>query len=191
MTRIKLMANIRFILGVTILSYTLFRHFYFGYGWSVWPLYIAAAMLFLVHFRAGSVWMAAQSLFKGDIDKASQWLEAGPGPKFMAKRNKAYYFFAKGLIALHRKELQEGAQLLQKSLDTGLARRNEQAMSHLNLAQVYYVQKDRALAEQHIWKARNLEPKDLLLSKKIEETEDAISKMPVGSGNGHDTLKLN
>lgn len=191
MLRIRLMANIRFILGVTILSYTLFRHLYFGYSWSVWPLYISAALLFLVHFRAGSVWMAAQALFKGEVDKAEEWLKAGPSPQFMAKRNKAYYFFAKGIIALHRKELDEGAKLLHQSLDTGLARRNEQAMSHLNLAQVYYVKKDRALAEQHIRTARDLKPKDLLLSKKIEETEEAIAKMPVGSGNGHDKLTFN
>lgn len=188
MTRIKLMANIRLLLAIIILSYTIFRHLYFGYIWSVWPLYISVILLLLVHFRAGSIRMAAQVLFQGEVDKAEQWLDAGPSARFLTKRNKAFYFFARGLIALHRKELDKGAELLHKSLDLGLARRNEQAMSHLNLAQVYYVQKDRARAEQHIRQARDLNPKDLMLSKKIEETESAIALMPVGSGNGHDKL---
>ena len=109
---------------------------------NAWPLFLGAVLLWVTHFLFGSVWVAFNALKRGQIQKATNLINSIKRPEWLVKRNRAYYFFTKGLIDLQNKALESGEKNLLEALNIGLEKNTDLALINLNLAHIYYLRKN-------------------------------------------------
>ena len=165
--------RIRFLLVLLFLGLGIVFTFRDGFSAS-WYFYVAALLLFITHFVFGSVWAAFSKLRKGKLLEAEVLINQIKKPEWLAKPNRTYYHFIKGMIALQSKELAEGEKQLKIALDRGLKTNNDNAMAALNLAHICYVGKRQEEAKGFILKAKTYNPDDLLIKEKLKEMEMAM-----------------
>ena len=165
--------RIRFLLILLFFGLGLFFSFREGFNAS-WYFYVAALLLFITHFVFGSVWAAFSQLRKGKILEAEVLINQIKKPQWLARQNRTYYHFIKGMIALQHKELPEGEKHLNLALDRGLKTNNDNAMAALNLAHICFVEKRPEDAKSYIEKAKSYNPDDLLIKEKLKEMDKVL-----------------
>ena len=143
---------------------------------GAWYLYAASAILLATHFLFGSVWAAFRKLRRGKLDEAEVLLNDIHRPKWLAKSPRAYYHFARGMIALQKKELPEGEKHLLEAMNTGLRTENDSALAALNLAHIYYVEKRVDDSKSYLARAKSFDSNDLLIRENIEKLEKALAQ---------------
>jgi hypothetical protein len=148
--------------------------------WSLALILIVGYLLF------GTVNGALFMLNTAKVKEAEKLLAQTYKPEWLFKSHKAYYYFTKGLISLHKVNkadgsealyLKEGEEFLLMSLDLGLPRKQERAMAYLNLAAITLRRKDKAKTEEYYLGLKANETDNLRLQKSIEELEAALKKM--------------
>lgn len=142
---------------------------------NAWPLYVAALILLATHYLLGMVWIAFNLLKKGKVEQAEDLINQVKKPAWLIRRNRAYYFFTKGLINLQKKELKQGEENLQLALNTGLSNVNDLALVNLNLAHIYYLRKKFDKARNHLEEAKAQNSGDLLIKDNILKLEKAMA----------------
>lgn len=142
---------------------------------NAWPLFMGAILLWVTHFLFGSVWVAFNALKRGQIQKATNLINGIKRPEWLVKRNRAYYFFTKGLIDLQNKALESGEKNLLEALNIGLEKNTDLALINLNLAHIYYLRKKFDSARQHLQEAKSLNADDLLIKENIDKLEKAMA----------------
>lgn len=149
-------------------------------------MWILALILSLGFIFFGTVNGALFMLNRGQVLEAEKLLAQTYKPEWLFKSHKAYYFFTKGLLALHKVNemggndnlyLKEGEENLLKSLEIGLSRKQERAMAYLNLASVALRNRDKVKMQEYYNGAKENETGDLRLQKSLEDLELAIKKM--------------
>lgn len=126
------------LLLIVISALAAIYHFFQG------NLYIgflfSAGILFLAYgyFRYGSVWSAFQHLTRGNNEKAEQLINSVKYPNLLSKQQKAYYFFAKGILHQNKNNLDEAEKFYLQSLESGLRISNNESIVNLNLANIYH-----------------------------------------------------
>ncbi|MEO1517248.1 MAG: hypothetical protein AAFV95_19640 [Bacteroidota bacterium] len=143
---------------------------------GAWYLYAASAILLVTHILFGSVWVAFRNLQKGKLDEAEVLLNGIRRPQWLAKSPRAYYHFTKGMIALQKKELDEGAKHLEQAMETGLRTGNDSALAALNLAHICYVEKRVDESKGFLKKAKSFDSNDLMIRQNIEKLEKALAQ---------------
>ena len=141
-----------------------------------WYLYATAATLLLTHFLFGTVWTAFSKMRKGKMIEAETLLNQIRRPEWLAKRPKAYYHFIKGVIALQKKDLDNGNLFLNKALDLGLRSETDKALANLNLAHIAYTQKRPLEARKYLENAKACKTDDLMLKENLKKLEGVLSK---------------
>ena len=142
---------------------------------NAWPLYLAALILLVSHYLFGMVWVAFNQLKKGKLVQAEQIIQQIKKPEWLIKRNRAYFYFTKGLINLQRKDLEAGEQNLRRALDLGIKRESDVALINLNLAHIYYLRKKFDNARKHLEHAKAQNSGDLLIKDNIVKLERAMA----------------
>lgn len=145
--------------------------------WLSLALWVSAMLLMLMHFRFGPIVGVLRALGRGDVDGAEAMLNGIKRPEWLAKTYKAYYHFARGLIAFRRNEVENGKQCFLTAMDIGLPGKYERAISSLNLAHAYYIEKNKEKTLEYLQKAREIKSDDLFLKNRIEELAQATEKM--------------
>ncbi|MCG8326359.1 MAG: hypothetical protein MI974_01680 [Chitinophagales bacterium] len=140
-----------------------------------WYLYAAAGLLLFSHLFFGNVWLAFNFLKRGEVLKAQQTLKHTWAPNLLFKSNKAYYFFTQGMIFLQSKQLDKAKPLLEKACDLKLKHNNDNALAHLNLAHIHFVQKNKAEAIKNLEAAKAFNPSDLMIKDNLKKMEAAMS----------------
>jgi len=149
-------------------------------------MWILALILILGYLFFGTVNGALFMLNRGQVDEAEKLLNQTYKPEWLMKSHKAYYFFTKGLLALHKVNtvggsetlyLKEGEAFLLKSLTIGLSRKQEKAMAYLNLAAVALRHQDKVKVQEYYMRAKENETGDLRLQKSLEDLDAAIKRM--------------
>jgi tetratricopeptide (TPR) repeat protein len=143
-------------------------HLRLGLG-HAWYLYVAGALLMLSHVLLGNVWQAFSALKRGRPAQAKMLLGQTWAPRLLLPSNRAYYYFAKGMLLLQDKQLPESEQCLTQAVSLGLKHNNDNALAYLNLAHIAYVQKDRLKAQGALDAARRFEPSDLMIKEGLEK----------------------
>ena len=139
------------------------------------PLFLGAILLLVTHFLFGSVWVAFNHLKRGNPMKAEMIVNQIKRPEWLIKRNRAYYYFIKGMIDLQNKDLEDGEKNLLTSLETGMEKPTDKALVNLNLAHIYYLRKKFDSARKHLAEAKAQEVNDLLIKDNIEKLEKAMA----------------
>lgn len=139
-------------------------------------LWAVSLVLILGHLRHGSMIGVLRALGQGRSDKAERLLAEISRPDLLSRRYRAYYHFARGLLATQRKEHETVKVAFNKALEIGLKGRQERAVSYLSLARVAYTEKDRENAKNYLEKTKENQTKDLFLKRRIEELEAALKR---------------
>ena len=149
-------------------------------------MWLMALILISGYLLFGTVNGALYMLNRAKAEEAEKLLAQTYKPEWLFKSHKAYYYFTKGLILLHKVNkpskndalyLLEGEEHLLKSLDFGLPRKHERAMAYLNLAAVAIRKKDKTKAQEYYDGVKENETDNLRLQKSLEELQAAISKL--------------
>jgi tetratricopeptide (TPR) repeat protein len=143
---------------------------------QAWYLYAAAALLILSHLFLGNVWQAFSMLKRGKPAKAEKMLGHTWAPGLLLKSNRAYYYFTQGMLHLQREELDTARPLLEQATQLQLRYANDNALAHLNLAHIHFVQKNKTEAAQHLATAKSFEPTDLMIKDNLEKMQQALSR---------------
>ncbi len=167
------LSSLRFLLIFLFLGLGFITHFRFGIE-AAWLFYAGGSLLLITHLFFGDVWLAFRQLQHGQVKSAKSLLARTALPKLLVKRNRAYYNFGKGLIALHEKEMELAKTYIMEALKLGLFRANDRALAQLNLAHLYYVQQDYDQARQYLEAAKSEKVKDLMLQQQLEKLEQAL-----------------
>ncbi len=170
-----LLYRIRFILIFLFLAIGAYIHWRVGIG-AAWMSYAAASILLFTHYLFGNVWIAFRLIQRGQLAEANQLLDQIRYPRFLVKRNRAYYHFGRGLLALHTAEHTEGKVHLEHAMELGLFRANDRALALLNLAHIQFVQGDYLQAAAWRQKALDEAPTDLLLKENLEKLGRALAE---------------
>jgi predicted Zn-dependent protease len=139
-----------------------------------WYLYVTAGILLLTHFLFGTVWSAFSKMRKGNMIEAETLLNQIRKPEWLAKRPKAYYHFIRGVIALQKKDLDEGAKFLKKAIALGLRNNTDAALANLNLAHIAFTQKRPTEAMKYLQDAKACNANDLMIKENLLKLEKAI-----------------
>lgn len=139
-----------------------------------WYLYVTAAILMLTHFLFGTVWTAFSKMRKGKMIEAETLLNQIRRPEWLAKRPKAYFHFIKGVIALQKKELDEGAISLKKAVELGLRNETDTALANLNLAHIAFSRKRHVEAKKYLHNAKVCKTDDLMIKQNLKQLESAL-----------------
>ncbi len=168
-------SRIRFFLIFSFLGLGFLLHWKTGIRGASY-LYAAAAVLIMTHLLFGSVWEAFNFLKRGRPDKAEKILSLVRFPALLVRRNRAYYYFTKGMLRLQDKELDEAKPLLREADRLGLSRPVDRALLQLNLAHIFYVENDYEQARHYLEAARSQRADDLLIRDNLAKLEKALNE---------------
>lgn len=141
---------------------------------AAWMLYASAAILLVIHLLFGDVWTAFRLLQRGKPKVAEKLINRTAWPKLLIRRNRAYYYFTRGLLQLHYKFMDEGKRNILRGLDLGLYRANDRALAFLNLAHAAYVQKKWQESEEYRALAAAEAPTDLMIRDQLDKLKLAL-----------------
>ncbi|MFT5167552.1 MAG: hypothetical protein ACI8P3_002790 [Saprospiraceae bacterium] len=166
--------RIRFLLIFFFLVLGIILHVQLGLS-SAWYLYLSVFILLGTHFLFGNIWAAFSMLKKGKIEEAETLVNQIKRPEFLAKKPRAYYHFIKGMIALQQEELKEGEIHLVQALERGLRSPNDNALTALNIAHIYFKQEKLDPCRSYLKQSKAFKPNDLMIKQKIEELERVLA----------------
>ncbi|MEM6724075.1 MAG: hypothetical protein AAF598_08555 [Bacteroidota bacterium] len=164
--------KLRLILGYLILLYGIIYTVEAGIQYS-WIVFLCGITILLIHFRFGAVWGAFRQLKIGNIEKAEQLIHHIKRPEWLARRARAYFFLVEGISALHSQDLDTGKEALTKALDMGIRSDTDQGLAMINLAQIYFLEKDYEQSDKWLAKGLKLQA-DLNLLKRMEEMQKTV-----------------
>ncbi|GJM36231.1 MAG: hypothetical protein DHS20C18_52320 [Saprospiraceae bacterium] len=167
-----LYSRLRYALIFLVLTLGLILHWQLGFA-NAWYMYVAGVVLLATHFLFGSVWTAFRVLKKGRPLEAEQILGFTQFPELLMRRNRAYYHFTYGMIELQRKALSRAENHLKKAIDLKLDSANDRALAALNLAHLYFVQKNPNDCHHYLQQAKQEKASDLMIKDQIEKLETA------------------
>lgn len=168
-----LYTKLRFGFILLFITLGIVLHTQMGFG-NAWFFYLAAFILLFTFFLFGNVWLAFRLLKQGKPVQAEQLLNLIPKPEWLIRRNRAYYFFTKGMIYLQKKELGASEYHIKQALELGLQSKNDKALASLNLAHIYFVQKDHANAKVFLEQAQSFQSDDLMIKEHLDQLKAAL-----------------
>ena len=140
----------------------------------------AAILIFFGHYRYGTVYEAFQYLKKENYVKAEKLINQIQKPEWLAKGQKSYFHFTKGVIATQKDNFDLGFSELSKALELGLRTENDTSIVLLNLANIELERKNMKSAKAFITKVRSLNLKPGVLSE-TNRIENEINSQLKGS----------
>lgn len=167
------MLNIRSVFVVVLFVLGTFFHFKFGFE-NAWYFYLTAIFLVLTQLFLGNVWQAFAALKKGDTERVGKIINGIAFPKLLIKRNRAYYYFVKGMLHLQQKDLAAAKSNLLAANQLGLFRANDQALCLLNLAHIHYVENDFAQSKKYMEQAKLTPSNDLMIKEHLQKLEKSL-----------------
>ena len=167
------MLSIRSVFVVVSFVLGTFFHFKFGFE-NAWYFYLTAIFLVLTQLFLGNVWQAFAALKKGDTERVGKIINGTAFPKLLIKRNRAYYYFVKGMLHLQQKDVAAAKSNLLAANQLGLFRANDQALCLLNLAHIHYVENDFAQSKKYMEQAMAIPSDDLMIKEHLQKLEKSL-----------------
>ena len=152
------------LLAISLAGFTFWANLYVG----IMALLLALLMIYS-HFKQGNIVPALMALRNGNIPAAEQALASIKRPDYLSKRYQGYYYFASGLVDFYHKRIAQGCENLEKALTFGLKNKTELSITHLNIAQGAYMQKDYEKSRKHMELCQAQNPTDLHIKQRLEE----------------------
>ncbi|UKN00418.1 DUF2892 domain-containing protein [Paracrocinitomix mangrovi] len=151
---------IKVLLTLGSLGFTVYL---FGDGSYVWGSFMVLVSVFfgLFLFRNQNIILATLHLRQQNMEKGQKYLSK-IDPRFLVKRQKAYYYYLMALASQQNAKMSTTEQMLRKALSLGLKRDHDQAMAKINIAAVCMQTGRRKEAENLLNEAKKLDSKGML-----------------------------
>lgn len=156
---------IGFIIKLLLSALSLFSTVYFFYdgswGWGIVFIFITALFI-LSLFRNENIILALNQMRLQNVEKARKYLLRIKDPRFLVKRQRAYYYYLLALSGAGSNSMGEAESLFRKALAIGLKRDHDQAMAKMNIAAICMGKGRRKEAELLLAEAKKLDTKGIL-----------------------------
>jgi len=124
-------------------------------------LTLLAGLITLLIFRNEILLWTFWQLRKGDLDKAAGVLNRIKNPKYLVKRQRAYYWYLKGLTT-SQSNVYEAEKYFKKSLNMGLKMSHDRAMAKMSLATAAMMRRRKKEATLLLNEAKKLDKHNML-----------------------------
>ena len=156
---IGLIIKIVLSLASFVSTFMLFANGYWGWGIV---MILITTIIVLTIFRNEWIILAVNQLRLQNNEKASKYLSKIKQPDYLVKRQRAYYYYLKGLTGQGKMKMQESEKLFRKALNIGLKQDYDKAMAKLNIAAICLGTGRRREAETLLSEAKKLDTKGVL-----------------------------
>lgn len=159
---------VRFILLIlcAILSFI-------GAWLGVWPIFIitfsASFAVLWGYYKVGTVPLALARMRKDEFKETEKLIDQIQKPKYLNKRNKAYYYFISGMLTRENNQFNDSKQFLKQAIDSNKLKEPDKAMALLALSDMALVQKNKNVARDYFLQIKGM--------KVHPATMEAIRKM--------------
>ncbi|WP_121668012.1 tetratricopeptide repeat protein [Mesonia aquimarina] len=148
---------------LVILSLIAAIYFYSKKDYVNMSMMLVACGLFIYgYFKYGTIYAAFQQIKKNNIKKAEKLISKVKNPNKLTKREKSYYYFTTGIIALEKKKFEKSHSDLTQALDIGLRTENDKSIVLLNLANIELLREDHNKAIEYIKILKQLKLKPIV-----------------------------
>ncbi len=147
----------------------------FGFWYGFFFL-LTGIILLIGYIILGPIAPAGKALQTGDFDKADRLLDLTINPKWLYVSNRAYYYLLKGSIALSRKDLSRGEELLKIAESIDLPSDNERGMIQIQLGHIAASKERWNQAQNHLRKAQGLKITQQEFKDQLKQLEMAIAQ---------------
>lgn len=126
---------IKILLSLSSLFYTGFLFYNGNWGWGITFIFVTALIVVFI-FRNENILMAFNQIRLQNMDKANKYLNRIKQPQYLPKRQRAYYYYLKGMVGAQNAGMGETEKSFRKALSIGLRTGQDQAMAKMNLAAI-------------------------------------------------------
>lgn len=128
----------------------------------------AALVMVFTNIRYGSITAAFRSMKKNNLEKTKKRLNETVKVDWLSSSYKGYYYWIKAYVETGDENLSNAVSCYEKALEYGLRTNNDTAIVYFQLAILACIGKKYQAAEELLKKARELNPKQLLIEKVTE-----------------------
>lgn len=120
-------------------------------------LTILIAFPILLIFRHEYILMAFWFLRKQNFEKADKYLSKIKKPEQLIRRQRAYYFYLKGLMEMNlHKKMARAESMFKKAISTGLGMKHDLAMAKIQLAGIAMSKRRKREAKNYIYEVKKM-----------------------------------
>lgn len=127
---------------------------------GVWPLLIVSSIVSLIilwgYYNVGTVSLALGKMRKNEFEEAEKLLDQIKNPDKLNKKNKANFYFIRGMIAHELDQFEESRTCIKQALDIGMKQESDRAMALLAMTDMEMVAKNTSAARQYFLQIKNL-----------------------------------
>lgn len=144
--------------------------------WYGFPFILVGIVLLVGYILLGTVQSGAMLMQTQNFEDAEKRLDLTFFPQWLFKPNRAYFYMIKGMIALQRKDNDNGERLLLKAESIGLPGDNEKAMIAMNIANIHITKNNWNKAAAAFKKTEGLKVTEPMLKDQLKMFEKALSQ---------------
>lgn len=127
---------------------------------GIWPLLIVSTFISLFilwgYYTAGTVNLALAKMRKNEFEAASKLLDQIKNPDKLNKKNKANFYFIRGMIAHETDQFEDSKMCIKIALEIGMKQESDRAMALLAMTDMEMVSKNPSTAREYFMKIKNL-----------------------------------
>lgn len=131
-----------------------------GSIFGIWPLLIVSTIVSLVilwgYYNVGTVNLALAKMRRNEFEDAGKLLDEIKNPDRLNKKNKANYYFIRGMIAHEDNQFEDARMCIKLALETGMKQESDRAMALLAMTDMEMMEKKPVAAREYFLQLRNL-----------------------------------
>ncbi len=120
-------------------------------------LFVVGGILAYGHFSYNRIWLIYKHVLSAEYDLAEAKLKKVSSVAKLSQEQQAYYYFAKGMVAMHKTAHDQAEQALLQAMDLGLKTDNDMAVANFYLAQIYYARASYAVAREYLERSKRFQ----------------------------------
>jgi len=152
---------LKIILSLGSFAYTVYLFANGSWGWGI-VMVLVTAIITLTIFRNEWILLTMVQLRQQNMEKATKYLNRIKSPQYLIKRQRAFYYYLKGITGREGLKLSETEKLYRKALNIGLKQDYDKAMAKLNIAAICMQTGRRREAETLLAESKKLDTKGML-----------------------------
>jgi tetratricopeptide (TPR) repeat protein len=146
---------------------------YYQQWWQAGLSMAVAGYLIYARMRIGTVYLALRQLYKGNLQKTETYLQKIAQPNKPGRSYRAYDHFCWGYLKMERNDPEGARPHFEQALEYGIRLKNDQAVAHISMANIFVNAGDEGSARFHLEQAENLKHNEVV-SRAIERVRSKI-----------------
>lgn len=166
---------LKIALSAASLVWSIFQFIDGNIGNGIFFVFIAIFIALFIFWNE-TLLLVFWQLRKGDMAKAGKILDRIKDPKYLVKRQQAYYFYLKGLTSAQDKGIFEAEKYFKRALSMGLKMKHDQAMAKMSLATAAMSRRRKKEAQILLNEAKKLD-KHGMLADQIKMIKEQMKRI--------------